>query len=183
MKIVSTFALVEDSLYSVQYEHEKFHEFRRLFSLWNDAEYLDVFFNKHKDDLKREYWGGISHTNALIKTRKDSKLLENKILEIAKKGKTDRFETLSTLFKPLQNEPQKLESYEKNKAYGLAWHSWLRIYAIRVDVNVFVVSGGAIKLTPNMNEREHLLLELKKLEITQNYCRDNDIDLGYFEMG
>ncbi len=184
MKIVSTFALVKDSLYAVKYEHEKYHEFSKLFTLWNDAQYLDDFFHEHKNDLNRPYWSGITPNHAILKTRKDAKLLEKKLIQIAHTGQTDKNETLSTLFKPLNKDPQKLEPYEKNKAYGLVTHSWLRIYAIRIDVNLFVVSGGAIKLTQNMNEREHLLLELKKLEITQRYCKDEfDLDLGYFEMG
>lgn len=54
--------------------------------------------------------------------------------------------------------------------------SWLRIYAIRVDVNLFVISGGAIKLTPTMNETDHLILELDKLEITKQYLLDDEND-------
>ncbi|TVQ12790.1 MAG: hypothetical protein EA361_10555 [Bacteroidetes bacterium] len=184
MKIVSTFTVIEDSLYAVKYEQEKYNEFNKLFTLWNNAEYLDNFFSEHKEDLNRPYWGGINPSDAILKTRKDAKLLEKKILQVAQRGKTDKDETLSTLFKPLHKDPLNLDPYEKNKAYGLVTQSWLRIYAIRINVNLFVVSGGSIKLTPNMNEREHLLLELKKLEITQKYCKDElDLDLRYFEMG
>lgn len=184
MKIVSTFAVVNESLYSVKYEHEKLHELSRLFSLWNDAEYLDNFFHENQNDLQRPFWGGITQTNAILKTRKDAKLLEKKLTQVALTGKTDKNETLSSLFKPLYKDPLKLEPYEKNKAYGLVTPSWLRVYAIRIDLNLFVVSGGTIKLTEDMNEREHLLLELKKLEITQKYCKEEfDPDLGYFEIG
>ena len=61
--------------------------------------------------------------------------------------------------------------------------SWLRIYAIRIEVNLFVVCGGAIKLTPTMNTRDHLILELYKLECTRNYLQDEDDDnLEFFEL-
>lgn len=46
--------------------------------------------------------------------------------------------------------------------------SWLRVYAIRVEKNVFIVTGGAIKLTPAMQDRPHTQLELDKM----NKCRD-----------
>lgn len=187
MKIVRIFAVVEDSLYSVRYDEEAYeaedeHEFRRLFRDWNDAEYLEQFFVEHQDDLESEFWGGISVHRAILKTRKDAKSLERKLVQIAETGKTDRHETLSTLFKPLFDEPDHLDPYEKDKAYGIDSPSWLRIYAIRLDANVFVVSGGAIKLTKDMN-RPHLQQELRKLDIAQAFCKENpDLTLGYFEI-
>ena len=41
-----------------------------------------------------------------------------------------------------------------------------------------------IKLTPNMNERDHLLQELEKLERVKNYICDEDNfdDTDFFEM-
>lgn len=70
-----------------------------------------------------------------------------------------------------------------NKAKGLNKPSWLRIYAIRLDANLFVVSGGAIKLTETMNERAHLIQELRKLELTKAYLLDEEqADLEIFEL-
>ncbi|MGB5926872.1 MAG: hypothetical protein WBH03_01795, partial [Cyclobacteriaceae bacterium] len=59
---------------------------------------------------------------------------------------------------------------------GTLFPSWLRIYAVRLDINLFVVSGGGIKLTPTMNEREHLLKELRKLEVAVQYLREDEAD-------
>ena len=42
--------------------------------------------------------------------------------------------------------------------------SWLRIYAIKLEPGIYVITGGAIKLTRTMQEREHTLLELDKME-------------------
>ena len=36
-------------------------------------------------------------------------------------------------------------------------------------------TGGAIKLTPMMAEREHTLNELKRMELVRNYLMDNGI--------
>lgn len=55
--------------------------------------------------------------------------------------------------------------------------SWLRIYAIRIDPNVYIVTGGAIKLTAKMQDREHTQIELEKL----NKCRNFLIDNGVFD--
>ena len=49
--------------------------------------------------------------------------------------------------------------------------SWLRVYAIRLEPNVYVVTGGAIKLTRTMQEREHTMEQLEKLNRCKAYMR------------
>ena len=46
-----------------------------------------------------------------------------------------------------------------------------------LDPNVYVITGGAIKLTRTMQEREHTSKELTKL----NECRQYLIDNGVFD--
>lgn len=181
MKIIDTFAVVEESLYSVQYESETIYEFAKCFELWNDPIYLREFFELHIEDLNNDFWNGITIEDAIQKTREDAKLLEKELLYIAEIGKTKRLETLSTLFEPLSKGV--IEDYEKDKAKGLKKPSWLRIYAIRIEANFYVISGGAIKLTPKMNETNHLILELEKLECTRKYLLDDDNDdLNFAEL-
>lgn len=64
------------------------------------------------------------------------------------------------------------EKLERDKGKGLVKNNWLRLYAIRIDKNFFVVSGGAIKLTKKMGDRNHTQLELDKLDLTKKYCQD-----------
>lgn len=181
MEIIDTFAIVEDSLYSVQYDTEELNEFSKCFELWNDPIYLREFFEKNQEDLDNEFWNGITIEEAIIKTREDAKLFEEELIHIAKTGKTERLEILSTLFEPLSKGV--IEDFEKDKAKGVHRPSWLRIYAIRIDFNLFVVCGGAIKLTPTMNNRDHLKLELEKLEFTRNYLKnEDDENLEFFEL-
>ncbi|MEH1008678.1 MULTISPECIES: hypothetical protein [Winogradskyella] len=182
MKIINTFAIVKDSLLSVQYETEDLHEFAKCFELWNDPIYLREFFEKNKEDLDNEFWNGITIEEAIIKTREDASLFEEELLYIAETGKTERLETLSTLFEPLSKGIIE-ENFEKDKAKGVKRRSWLRIYAIRIEANLFVICGGAIKLTATMNEKPHLLLELEKLEFTRNYLQNGeDENLDFVEL-
>lgn|SRR5699024_3188842 len=174
MEIIDIFAVIEDSLYSVQYKDEILHEFEKYFDLWNDPTYLYEFFETHLEDLEHDFWKGVTINEAIIRTRRDAELLESKLLEIAETGKTERLENLSTIFEPLSKGV--MGDYEKDKAKGLRQNSWIRIYAIRIEANLFVVCGGAIKLTRNMNEREHLSKELEKLEFTRNYLMNEESD-------
>jgi len=196
MKIVSTFAVVQESLYSVLYDTEVnavddnavtipaelLHEFRRLFDFWNDPKRLRVFFEEHEEDLKEAYWDGISIDEAIVKTRKEAKKLEAILVEYSEDWKNIGYKNLSMLFKPLSNGKFEKE-FEKDKVKFDGKKTWLRLYAIRIDTNFFVVCGGAIKLRKTLNDRTYLLNELNKLEITRSYLMDEDNDdLEWFEL-
>ena len=75
-------------------------------------------------------------------------------------------------------------SLGREKAYGdgsFRHPSWLRIYAIKIQSGVYLVTGGAIKLTHEMRERSHTLVELAKMEHVRNYLLDNGVfDLDSF---
>ena len=196
MKIVSTFAVVEESLYSVLFDteltavdddgniisNENLHEFRRLFDFWNDQDQLRAFFEVHQADLNEAYWEGITIDEAIEKTRAEAKELERILIEYAEEGKTIRLKNLSMLFKPLSDGRIEKE-YEKDKVKVDGKKSWIRLYAIRIEANLFVVCGGAIKLRKTLNDRNYLLKELEKLETTRNYLTDEDSDaLELFEL-
>lgn len=182
----------ENSLYAIKYddEHDEFEnnefeegispkdEFRRLFNNWSDIEYLDAFFDKHQSDLQTEFYNDVSTGNAIERTIHEANKLEQELISIAENGKTSNSENLENLFKPLDNREKSaypVPSYQKSKAYGSNFKSWLRIYAIRIEPNVFIVTGGAIKLVGRMEEREHLENELRKIEKVKQYLRGEGI--------
>ncbi len=176
MEIDGIFAVVAKSLVAVKYEDIEVDEFERLFDDWTDVRYLLDFFTEHTDDLTAGFYGDITIDEAIEYTLKDAARLEQQLIEIATLGQTEQDENLQTLFKPLNNAEYRLRDLQKSKAYGVRRQSWLRVYAIRIAKNIYVVSGGAIKLTPDM-QREHLRFELYKLELTKQYL----IDEGLFD--
>ena len=179
MVIIDIFAVVEEALYSVQFEDEEFHEMERIFDLWNDPQYLTQFFEENIEDLQNGFFGKITVDEAVKKTFKEAQQLEDKLFDYAESGKTANSETLSDLFQPLSPSENHLKSLEKSKAKS----SWLRIYAVRLNTNVYVVSGGAIKLRKTMNDRDHLITELSKLEIVKRYLEEDDeADAIFFEL-
>lgn len=54
--------------------------------------------------------------------------------------------------------------FSSRKAYGLRSRSWLRIYVLKTTDEAYLITGGAIKLTRSMQEREHTRLELVKMK-------------------
>lgn len=180
--------IVENSLYSVKYRGEESDELRRLFNDWTDIEFLESFFETHINDLNKEFYTYLSIEDAIGQTLADVGDLEKRLIEIAIDGQNDKHNTLETLFKPLNNNAKYPPSVlEESKVYGSERKSWLRIYALRLESNVFVITGGAIKLTRTMNDREHLLDELDKLEKVKQYLItesiiDNDSLIDFFEI-
>jgi hypothetical protein len=170
MEIVSIFA---DQITSFRYGNDQPNEFSRLFNHWQDSEFLYDFFTQHIDDLQSGFFGSISLQTAIRQTRDEARRLEQKLLQLAS-GKPDN---LDSIFEPLRlEEPIELT---RSKAKGEKPKSWLRIYAIKLEANVYVVTGGTIKLTRSMQEREHTSLELRKFERCKAYLRElgiSDID-------
>lgn len=66
-------------------------------------------------------------------------------------------------------------SHEKLNELDKVFTHWLRIYAIKLNPGIYVVTGGAIKLTRTMQEREHTLNELVKMEKVRQYLVDNNV--------
>lgn len=186
MKIVDIFAVVKSKLLSVQFEHNDCDEFTLAFRKWNDTEYLEDFFENNKTDLQSGFYGTISIEEAIFSTIEEATKFETKIRNVAKIGK---FETKSSLqdlvFYPLHKNDQTYKLQE-TRAYGSEDKSWLRMFAVRISPECFVVSGSAIKLTGAMGEQDHTKIELAKLKITAAYLKENDLfaddDFGYIEI-
>lgn len=175
MKIVDIFAIVKGSLLSVQFEGMNSDEFALLFDNWSDVEYLEQFFEDNKADLQSGFYGNISVEEAVSRTIEEAEALEDYIRDVAKTGCSDPDKNRLDLTFHKLNENDYSIQLLKSKAYGLRKHSWLRIYALRIAENLYIVCGGGIKLTKTMNEREHLLKELVKIEAIKQYLKELDL--------
>lgn len=165
IEIVSIFT---DRLTSFSYDTGHPDEFSRLFSQWQDPQYLYQFFTEHIEDLQGGFFGSISWQTAIKQTRDEARRLEQKLQHLSG-GTPD----LDSIFEPLKlEEPVELT---RSKAKGDKPKSWLRIYAIKLQANVYVVTGGAIKLTRRMQDKEHTRLELRKFEQCKAFLREQGI--------
>ncbi|HYX05545.1 MAG TPA: hypothetical protein VE912_02305 [Bacteroidales bacterium] len=151
-----------DCLLSVYDDENGKSKFRQLFDNWYDIEYLFDFFVTNQNDL-------ITDIDSAIQITIDgAEKLEDKLLEIS----DDESEQLQTIFRPLSPSEYRLSTYQKSKAYGTFSRSWLRIYAIRIDPDLYVVTGGAIKLTQKMQGRSHTQEQLNLLNQARDYLRE-----------
>lgn len=158
-------------LWAVKNPDKELDELTSLFEQWNDANYLFKFFRDNIDDLK-SYFKIERVSQAIQDTLEDSDALEELILTFP------YTEELDTLFKPLDVTDTKSMELTRQKARN--WErerhdSWLRIYAIRLEPNVYVVTGGAIKLTRAMQDKEHTMIELNKLNKCKEFLKRNGV--------
>lgn len=184
MKIVPIFPEKNPAIYAAHFDGEPVDELRKVFAQWTDVVWLEQFFEEHKRDLRYGYHGCGSVQEALEQTVVDVDHLRRRLYELALRGQSDMRNTLQNMFMPLGNE-MRLAVLQKSKAKMSARgrSGWLRLYAIRVAPNLFVITGGAIKLTHRMEEREHTRVQLDKLEKVKRFLADKGLfDVNDFEL-
>ena len=152
-------------LFAFRYEEEEDNEYDRLMDLWDDAEYVDDFLKKNKDDIPRNT--SIEQVADCI--AEDTIKIDKTLIEITESPD----KTLSYFFRPLHNQEYKIKVLSLQKGRK----SCLRIYAIRISDDIFLITGGAIKLPLHhlMEDREHTKEELKKLEKTRSFLNSKGI--------
>jgi hypothetical protein len=157
-------------LWAVKYDEDDVNVLGILFRNWGDVDWLADFFISNKVDLERNFQ--ITNVDrAIYDTLQDAEELECMILDLAADSDLDR------MFRPLNNmiTSELLLGKEKAKGNRHTHPSWLRLYALRLEKGVYLITGGAIKLTYTMQERSHTLKELERMEIVRNHLIDNGV--------
>lgn len=175
MKLVPIFVAKdsEDGLWSIQLDGESQSEFEKFFDMVNDIEWLHNFFDQNKGDLHGGFFGSITIGVAVSRTLNEAEEMENSLYNFSERGFSAGDDSLQHYFKPLNNFEYIITTHQKSKAR--IRKGWLRLYAIRLAANCYLITGGAIKLTLEM-KRDHLQNELKKLEQAKQFLRSNGID-------
>ena len=164
--------ITEDGrLWAVRYEGETDNALYTLFDQWSDVMWLRSFFKANWQDLT-SYFKITDINQAIEDTIEDSDRLQGIIMDISPDANLDE------IFHPLENirTADILLGKEKAKLKRQERHSsWLRIYAIKLSEGVYVITGGTIKLTLKMEEREHTRQELTKLEKVRSFLLNENI--------
>jgi hypothetical protein len=160
MKIINTFVPRLSSF--------KFHlkdELERNFDLWTDEKYLYSFFEMNQSNLA--YFKVKTIKEAVLKTIKQTRIIQEKLYEYI----LDKNKNLDELFLNLDDNQyyETVLSKQKSKQF------WLRLYAIKVESNHYVITGGAIKLVHKMEQSELTRKEKQTIEKCRNYLQDKGV--------
>lgn len=152
MKIIDIFANeFPGHLYAVVWD--EINAFDSLMDNWTSVSFLRGFA---KDNAIHDVHFFIK------KISKEVTCIDDLFLRyVQQKGNIDNY------FRPLSNSEylDKVLSLQKGKINTQI----LRIYAIKIESNCYVITGGAIKLTRTMQEHRDTLMELQKLNKLKNF--------------
>lgn len=163
--------LGDGRLWAVEYEGMQDNILFCTFRNWMDIDWLKLFFTEHLNDL-RSYFRITNIDEAIYDTLSDAAKLQAVILDISPEADLD------ALFRPLDNNRTSEMLLGKEKAKGaknVTHASWLRLYALKLEPQTYLITGGAIKLTHKMEERRHTMEELEKLETVRNYLIEKGV--------
>lgn len=160
MKIVAIF---DTRLFSFRFPGETDYELKRLQDLWRDPQYIKQFITDNTSDAPKK----TTHQKLANQIADDVQKLEDYLRDLG----NDRSGDFEVFFKQLDDE----EYYIKELSRRKGRKNYLRLYAIRIAENCFVITGGAIKFTHKMKESDHTKEELKKLERGRQYLKSNHI--------
>ncbi len=173
-------------LFAVRYQADDPDEIERLFDCWNDNAYLEKFAADNSADLP-----GIPDEHQVTQfvhtVRCEAQELEELLYE-SDPEETDSPVTLQVQFRPLVNSDERLYVLQLSKTSAKTRkrpQPVLRIYGIRIAEDTYVVTGGAIKLTQFMKDRDHTDTELKKITKVRDWLKNAGVteaeDLGNLE--
>ncbi len=160
MKIVDIFA---PYLFAFHSEDESENELKKVFNFWFSTTELNDFLKNNQAD-----WPKGKNLNQL---REDIQENAEKFEDLLRQLSKNNNPQLDQLFASLDNSEYKTIVLSKRKGKSSKKENHLRLYALKIDANCYVITGGTIKFTQFMEDREHTLNELKKLETFRNYLR------------
>ena len=175
-------AIYPPYIYSIQYDDVEENEFDRLFQQWNDMGYVTQFFDTYQEFLKSPIWQNISEpedaARQVLQEAADledlfDELYDNTLNGIAEKDFDSHFYYLDGKYL-CEMERQPMKSYGTNRP------SLLRIYAIKMSKNTYLITGGGIKLVDTIQNspdlKNHVLSNIDRVRefLKANGIMDSD---------
>lgn len=176
---IEIITIIDPYIYSVKYEGHEKDEYHRLFDEWNDVEFVLGFMERNSEYLKEEVWKRVSSPeSAADQVFFEAEELESLFKKIACNTKSGNDDDFDNYFKILGGKYLYEIQYVPMKAYGTRNPSFLRLYAIKIEKNTYIITGGGIKLSDTIQNspdiKNHVLREI---EIVRQYLKNNDIDV------
>lgn len=164
-------------VYSVQYDDREDAEFDRLFTLWNDMEYVCGFMEQNKEYLANPVWGKTPEPeDAARQVLNEAEELEELFDELNNNTVHGNKPDFDSHFKYLDGDYKFEFKQPPMKSYGTERPSLLRIYAIKLQPNTYIITGGGIKLADKIQNspdlKEHVLKNIGKVI---RYLKENGV--------
>jgi hypothetical protein len=138
-------------------------EWEYAYDKLTDLVFLEDFFSNQENErdlLYGFYKGKVDNiTDAIILTQEMTETFFQLVLDCCENGGD-----INCLFKNLNKFDYKVESMISTRMQNDEdICDWLRLYGLRIGTTIISITGGTIKLTREMRDREHTRQELDKL--------------------
>lgn len=184
MKIISIFA-PDTYLFSIQYDEQEEDEYTRLlYTEWNELDKVLGFMQENSELLKTDYtWDKIkSPFLAASQVLKEADDLRELFHELNKNTKNGKHPNYDDHFQFLNGPYKNVYELVPVKSYGNEKPSLLRIYAIKLDTNKYLITGGGIKLCRKIQDSPGIKNDvLKNINKVRNFLIKNGITSEDFE--
>lgn len=160
---------IENHLWSVCYhaDDRPADILQELFDKWTDPSYIDLYVEEHKGLLQSEFFSEYTIEDIKRAIYDEACNFERFLVKLCENTMTGRKPDLDQTFRNLEDKSTDYPLI-RQKMYGKRAKSnppsFLRLYAVRIEPNVYVLTGGAIKLVREMHESEETLRELNRLK-------------------
>ena len=150
-------AIYEPYLYSIKYDGKDKNEFYLLFDAWKDITEVVEFMRTHQEYLNNPIWGDeCTPENAARKVRDEARELARILRDLYYQTERGEKPDYDSHFQFLDGEYKYVILYVPMKSYGTSNPSFLRIYAIKLQSNTFLITGGGIKLAKKIQDAPEL---------------------------
>lgn len=191
MKIIRIFA----NLFALEVEAPTYplvpkDALSQTLAYWKDLDAIEAFFLNNHSILQAPYFqekklfGGAPEENALgaaLLLQKQAADFETFLLKNCRAG------TLDYIFRFLNNNQYEYRGIDRSKAKNTTFPFWLRIYAIRLEEECYLITGGGIKLTEKMSEHKNTQDALSVINRVRDWLvqegihdRDSLSEIGHF---
>lgn len=160
LKIILIF---EKNLYSFSYNNDPETVFHKLFRRWTNPKKLSEIAaseNMSKEDAEK------FRKNILTDVKNLTKLIR----------KCVEHNTLNEFFEPFHKNPIKNEKFQESKgkfqSSVTAKTSKLRVYALRVNSEEFIITGGSIKFSRATQGETYTQKQVDDMKLLQAFLKD-----------
>lgn len=165
-------------IYSIRYgDGEESDEYYRLLGQWTDVDCLLEYFVANCSRMSPEIWGGdVEPEIVAAHAFEEAYELEEKFEDLSWNTAHALSPDFDDYFHPLDGEYLYEWELTPMKAYGPRNPSLLRLYAIKMGSNCYLITGGGIKVCRTMQEDPELKKELVKIKKVRSFLREQGIE-------
>lgn len=172
-------AIFEPYLFAVKYDGEDLNVFDGLFKYWNDAEAVGGFLSANAALLSDKAWKCIASVDdATRQVAEEARELKIHFKHICKNSMDGKTPDLDSHFRFFGGNFPTMGEYMPQKSYGTFRPSLLRVYAIRLQSNAYLIVDGGIKLGRTIQEspglKDHVL---KRMLMLHGWLRNAGFDV------